>query len=83
MLSLCIPNTYLQDTCEIAFLLSHSLLLFRLIWRRIDKIAAEVVYRNQKVALEKLEIFDNAQNFFLLLRMDLVLDNKVTFVLNL
>ncbi len=64
-------------------MLSHSLLLFRLIWRRIDKIAAEVVYRNQKVALEKLEIFDNAQNFFLLLRMDLVLDNKVTFVLNL
>ncbi len=39
----------------------------------------KVVSSNQKAALEKLEDFDNAQNFFLFLRMDLMLDDKVEF----
>ncbi len=38
-----------------------------------------MVQRNREAALKALDKLDNKQNFFLFLRMDLVLDNEVQF----
>ncbi len=50
-------------------------------WDRIDGIIATVILKQQKSALAHLEQFSNSQNFFCLLRVDIILNDKVGEIL--
>lgn len=55
----------------------QKLVQIRVVWNKIDTIVVDVVLKHQRSSIEELRKFKNPQNFFVLHRMDVVLNNKV------
>ncbi len=51
-------------------------------WRKMESIVGKVVLRDRMAALDRLKQFGSSENFFHLLRIDFLLDDKVLMAIS-